>query len=235
MVGDDYRRHLAAAGAGPAAPGIVVAFVEDHDERVVAPAPERRIGDLAHQLAEIRVACTNKTLVLGVVRRAGRRVAGVHAVRRVAVHVAALVGDDPAESRHLVGGKVVGQLVTGHLARPVGSVQRCREVGDAYMLGDVKRIDVGHTVALRRVADPLVAGMWQTLKVSLPADAGDIHLAHQALGVDLVDVVRIVVVDAKRAAAEHGDVVGFTGVGDTEVVGGEAELLGEVVGRTTGK
>jgi hypothetical protein len=117
VTGDDDQRDLARARVGVAAAGAVVALVEGDGDRVVALGPEARVGDVADQLAQVGVAHGDQVLVLRIAD-----VAAVQAVRRVAVHVVALVRDDVAEGGHVPAAQVGGQRADRDLARPVGGV-----------------------------------------------------------------------------------------------------------------
>src|SRR5215469_15075885 len=86
VAGNHYRGNLPAAGVGVTATGAVVAIVVGDDDGVVALGPERRGGYLAHQVTEISIAHRHEVLVLRVADAAA-----VQAVRRVAMHVVALV------------------------------------------------------------------------------------------------------------------------------------------------
>jgi hypothetical protein len=95
------------------------------------------------------------------------------------------------------------------------------------VLGDIQWVLIGRAVALRRVADPLVAGVRQPLQIRLPADARMVQLADQAGLAERVQVVRVVVGHPEHVAAEQPHVVGLAGVREAVVVGREAVPLGQ--------
>lgn len=226
MARHHHGRHLTAAGAGVAAPGVAVALVEEDRHRVVALGPEGGIRDLAHGAPERGIPRGDEVLVLGV---RATRAAGIDAVGRVPVHVVALVGDDVAEGGDPARRQVPAQLLRGHLTCPVPGIPGSDEVLDRVVLGDVEGIDVRSPVALDRVADAREAGMGKPLEVGLPRDVGGIELADQAGGCHGLHPVRVVAGDTKGAAAQEGHVVGLARVRHTEVLSGEPELTGQCV------
>jgi hypothetical protein len=89
-------------------------LVVDDVDGVVALGPEAGARDLRDQLSQVVVAERDQALVL---RITAARAAGVDAVRRVAMLIVALIGDDPVERGHVPAAQIAAESADRDLPR----------------------------------------------------------------------------------------------------------------------
>ena len=113
-----------------------------------------------------------------------------------------------------------------HLSQ-LGRRLQVGEVHDPVVLGDVLGVGIRDAVAFVRIAIAAIPGVGHALEIPFPGFPRSLELGHQIVGVDRVPrkPVRVVAVDAKEVASEHGDVIRFARVGNAPVVRGQTVIL----------